>query len=202
MELLWISIIFSSIFAPYYYLTRKEQERLAQIERHEQAAYGASPWASTGTYTQAPATLVQSGGSGFPNQFEPPFEPLFEPLSEPPEPDVSHSEPLSEPDISLSEPLSEPDKSYPEPDSSQQEYWTPEATLLLDRIVENGEFSPVTFPVHLVDDPGLKPLVELVLILRVFKETNKSMNYVLSQMQIKKGGSRQFRLVNVIWSIL
>jgi len=191
MELFWISIIFSSIFAPYYYLTRKEQERLAQIERHEQATYGSSPWAQAGTYTQAPATLVQSGGSGFPNQFRPPPEPLLEPLSEPPEPDKSYSEPLSE-----------PDKSYSEPDSSQQDHWKPEATLLLDRIVENGEFSPVTFPVHLVDDPGLKPLVELVLILRVFKETNKSMNYVLSQMQIKKGGSRQFRLINVIWSIL
>lgn len=191
MELFWISIIFSSIFAPYYYLTRKEQERLVQIERHEQAAYGSSPWASTGTYTQAPATLVQSGGSGFSNQFEPPSEPLSEPLSEPPEPDISYSEPLPEPDIS-----------YPEPDSSQEDHWKPESTLLLDRIVKNGKFSPVTFPIHLVDDPGLKPLVELVLILRVFKETNKSMNYVLSQMQIKKGGSRQFRLVNVIWSIL
>jgi len=191
MELLWISIIFSSIFAPYYYLTRKEQERLAQIERHEQATYGSSPWMPTGTYTQAPATLVQSGGSGFPNQFEPPSEPLSEPLFEPPEPDKSYSEPLSE-----------PDKSYPEPDSSQQEYWTPEATLLLDRIVDKGEFNPVTFPVHLVDDPGLKPLVELVLILRVFKETNKSMNCVLKQMQISKGSSRQFRLVNIIWSIL
>ena len=94
-----------------------------------------------------------------------------------------------------SEPLSEPDVSHGED-------WVPSDVQLLPRIVEDGQFDPIKFPVDLLDHPQLKSLIELVLILRAFKEKGLSLNVVSSQLQIKKGASKAFRLINLIWNML
>lgn len=202
MELVWISTIFSSILIPYYVLTRKEDIRLQKIERESHALFGSSPWADTGSYTGTSANLDFSTGSGWFGKTEPPPEPLSEPDVSHSEPDISYFEPLSEPDIRHSEPLSEPDKSYAEPDVSHGEDWVPSDVQLLPRIVEDGQFDPIKFPVDLLDHPQLKSLIELVLILRAFKEKGLSLNVVSSQLQIKKGASKSFRLINLIWNML
>jgi hypothetical protein len=191
MELVWISTIFSSILIPYYVLTRKEDIRLQKIERDSQALYGSSPWAEAGSYTGTSANLDFSTGSGW---FGKP-EPLSEPV---PEPDISHPEP----DKGYSEPPPEPDKSYSEPDISHGEDWAPSDVQLLPRIVEHGQFNPIKFPLDLLDHPQLKSLIELVLILRAFKEKGLSLNVVSGQLQIKKGASKTFRLINLIWNML
>jgi hypothetical protein len=186
MEFVWFVFIFLLILIPYGIADHREKEKQRRFEIKSQRTYGASPWSPTGTYSRVSENLDFTTGSAW---FEPP-EPLAEPVSEP---DISYSEP----DISYSEPLSEPDRSKSEPDMSNHVF----ATSGSD-IVKFGNFSDLVIPVDLLGNPSLDSIVKFVLLLRSFKEGNKTLNHVSAELGIKKGGSKQYRLLQYVWEIL
>ena len=179
MEFVWFVFIFLLILIPYGIADHREKEKQRRFEIKSQRTYGASPWSPTGTYSRVSENLDFTTGSAW---FEPP-EPL--------------AEPVSEPDISYSEPLSEPDRSKSEPDMSNHVF----ATSGSD-IVKFGNFSDLVIPVDLLGNPSLDSIVKFVLLLRSFKEGNKTLNHVSAELGIKKGGSKQYRLLQYVWEIL
>lgn len=183
MEIVWFVFIFLLIVIPYGIADHKEKERLRRIEIINQRKYGASPWAPTGTYTRVSENLDFPSGSAW---FEPP-----EPYSEPP------SEPPSEPLEPLTEPLPEPLINWSEPDITNHVFTTSSSDT-----IKFGNFSDLVIPVDLLGNPSLDSIVNFVLLLRSFKEGNKTLNHVSAELGIKKGGSKQYRLLQHIWEIL
>ena len=179
MEIVWFVFIFLLIVIPYGIADHREKERLRKIEITNQHKYGASPWAPTGTYTRVSENLDLPSGSAW-------FEPS-EPYSEPP------SEPYSEP----LEPVSEPVINWSEPDMTTHVFTTSSSDT-----IKFGNFSNLVIPVDLLGNPSLDSLVKFVLLLRSFKEGNKTLNHVSAELNIKKGGSKQYRLLQHIWEIL
>lgn len=198
VELFCISAIVAAIYFPYAQSLRKEEEKLAAQERELQKAYGASPWASSGSYTQA-ETLIEPNGSDWFSFSEPPPEPVSEPLFEPPEPLTEPAEPFAEPPA---EPPAEPVQMVNFLAKRNEPDWTPANPKVLISLIKDGEFESLEYPVDLVDHPKLKSLIELILILRSLKESGVSLNVTCQQLQISKGGSKPYQLVNLIWNTL